>query len=222
LNALTVVNHLSLKPVLDKIQKELRDKDEVREKVQRDMRRATRLSKQAILFTHQERLKDAEKLLADASKLFFKLNKIAKTHPDIVYSGVVEAAFEEYAEGQTLLRLIEEGRFVSPEELGVPSVAYVLGLGDVVGELRRRALDMLRKGDVKAAEECLKTMEKIYMELMSMDDAYMLVPGLRRKGDVARHVIEATRGDITLEARRTTLERSIKRLEKALKSQGKH
>ena len=212
---------MSLKTALSKIQKELKDKDEVREQVQRDMRRATRLSKQAILFTHRERFKDARKLLDDANKLFVKLSKIAKTHPDMIYTGMVEAAFEEYAESQTLLRLVEEARFVSPEELGVPSVAYVLGLGDVIGELRRCALDMLRKGDVRAAEDCLQMMEKIYVELISMDDAYMLVPGLRRKGDVARHVIEATRGDITLEARRTSLERSIKRLEKALKSQGK-
>jgi len=207
--------------VLGKIQKELRDKEEVRERVQGDMRRATRLSKQAILFTHQGRLKDARKLLDDANRLFVKLRDVAKTHPDMVYTGMVEAAFEEYAESETLMRLVEEERFASPEELGVPSVAYVLGLGDVIGELRRRALDMLRKGDVKAAGNCLQLMEKIYTELMSMDDAYMLVPGLRRKGDVARHVIEATRGDITLEARRNSLERSIKRLEKALKSQGK-
>jgi len=212
---------LSLKSILGKIQKELKDKDEVREQVQRDMRRATRLSKQAILFTHQERLKDARKLLDDANKLFIKLNKIARTHPDMVYTGMVEAAFEEYAESQTLLRLVEEDQFVPPEELGVPSLAYVLGLGDVIGELRRRALDMLRRGDVKAAENCLQMMEKIYIELISMDDAYMLVPGLRRKGDVARHVIEATRGDITLEARKTSLERSIKRLEKTLRNQGK-
>jgi len=212
---------LSLKTVLSKIQKELKDKDEVREQVQRDMRRATRLSKQAILFTHQKRFRDARRLLNDTNRLFAKLSKIAQTHPDMIYMGMVEAAFEEYAESQTLLRLVEEERFFSPEELGVPSVAYVLGLGDVIGELRRRALDMLRKGDVRTAEDCLQMMEKIYIELISMDDAYMLVPGLRRKGDVARHVIEATRGDITLEARRTSLERSIKRLEKTLKTQGK-
>lgn len=216
-----VVEHLSLKSTLRKIQKELRERDKVREQVQRDMRQATRLSKQAILFTHQERFKDAKKMLDDVNKLLVKLGEIAKTHPDMVYSGLVAAAFEEYAESQTLLRLVEEDRFVSPEELCVPSVAYVLALGDVIGELRRRALDMLRKGDVKAAENCLMTMEKIYVELVSLDDAYMLVPGLRRKGDVARRVIEATRGDITIEARRTMLENSIKRLEKALKSQGK-
>jgi len=112
--------------------------------------------------------------------------------------------------------LIEENRFIDPEEIGVPTVSYVLGLGDVVGELRRRTLDSIRKGKVETAEKCLETMEYIYSELTAMDDAYLLVSGLRRKCDVARHVIEITRGDVTIEARRSALERSIQRLEKTV------
>jgi len=208
------VSDVSLKSLLDKIQEELRKKEEVREDIQRNMRRATRLSKQAILFTHQERLNDAKKLLKEAGELFAKLREVAKTHPDLVYAGLVDVAFQEYAEAHTLLRLVEESRFFDPEELEVPAVSYVLGLADVIGELRRRALDSLRKGDVKMAEDCLQMMEHIYVELMAMDDAYLLVPGLRRKCDVARRVIETTRGDITIEARRSSLERSIKELEK--------
>jgi translin len=199
----------------------LREKEKVREEIQKTMRRATRLSKQAILFTHEERFKEAKKLLKETGKIFIKLSEIAKTHPDMVYMGMVDVAFQEYAEAQTLLHLIEENRFIDPEELGVPSVSYVLGLADVIGEFRRRALDLLRKGDVKTAENCLQTMEQIYVELMSMDEAYMLVPGLRRKSDVARHIIETTRGDITIEARRSSLERLIKKLEKMVKPKGK-
>jgi predicted translin family RNA/ssDNA-binding protein len=55
-------------------------------------------------------------------------------------------------------------------------------------------------------------MEEIYVELVSMDDAFFIVPGLRRKCDVARHVIESTRGDITIETRRSSLEHSIQEL----------
>jgi len=181
------------------------------------MRRATRLSKQAILFTHQERFKDAKKLLKEADGLFKKLHSVAKTYPDMIYTGLVDAAFQEYAEAHTLLGLVEEDRFISPEEINVPSVAYVLALADVIGELRRRALDSLRKEDVKTAEGSLSLMEEIYVELMSMDEAYMLVPGLRRKSDVARHLIETTRGDITIEARRNSLEKCMENLEKIVK-----
>ncbi|RLI11795.1 hypothetical protein DRO25_01295, partial [Candidatus Bathyarchaeota archaeon] len=72
----------------------------------------------------------------------------------------------------------------------------------------------LREGDVKKGEKCLKTMDEIYVELMAMDEAYMLVPGLRRKCDVARRIIETTRGDITQEVRRNELEKYLKRFEK--------
>jgi translin len=212
---------LSLKSLLGKIQGELKKREIVHEEVQRDMRRATRLSKQAILFTHQEKFKDAKKLLNEANELFAKLHSIAETYPDMVYSGLVDAAFQEYAEARTLLTLVEENRFISPEEIDAPSIAYVLGLGDVIGELRRRALDSLRKGDVNTAEECLRLMEDIYAELMSMDEAYMLVPGLRRKSDVARHLIETTRGDVTIEARRTSLEKCMENLEKIVKRRSK-
>jgi len=207
---------MSLKSILEKIQEELSKREGVREEVQKDMRRATRLSKQAILFTHQERYKDAKNLLEEASKLFAKLREVSKNHPDLFYSGLVSAAFEEYTEAHALLMLIEEDRFIAPEELGVPAISYVLGLGDVVGELRRRALDSIRKGKVEAAEKCLEMMEHIYSELTAMDDAYLLVSGLRRKCDVARRVIEITRGDVTIEARRSSLEQSIQRLEKTV------
>jgi translin len=212
---------LSLKTLLGKIQEELQKRETVHEEVQRDMRRATRLSKQAILFTHQERFTDAENLLREVNKLFVKLRRVGKNYPDMVYIGMVDVAFQEYAEAQTLLHLVEQDRFIDPEELGIPAISYVLGLADVIGEFRRRALDSLRKGDVKTAEKCLQTMEQIYIELMSMDEAYMLVPGLRRKSDVARHIIETTRGDITIEARRSTLEECMKNLEKIVKSKKK-
>jgi len=99
----------------------------------------------------------------------------------------------------------------------VPSVDYVLGLADVVGEYRRLALDALREGDVKKGEKCLETMDEIYIELTAMDEAYMLVPGLRRKCDIARKIIETTRGDITQEIRRKSLEDYLKRFEKLQK-----
>lgn len=210
----TRCDSLTLKSFISKIQKELKNKDEAKQKVQRDMRKATRLSKQAILFTHQKRFKDARKLLKEVDELFKELRKVAEVHTDLVYTGIVDAAMQEYAEAQTLLNLVEKNRFIAPEKLKIPAVAYVLGLADVIGELRRQALDSLRAGDVKGAERCLQVMEQIYVELMSMNEAYMLVHGLRRKCDVARRIIEITRGDVTIEARRDSLEQSIRKLEK--------
>jgi translin len=210
---------MSLKEILEKIQEELSARDEVREGVHRDMRKATRLSKQAIQVTHQERFDDAKTMLEEAKSLFVKLHETAKDYPYLLYSGSVEAAYEEHAEAQILLTLIQEDRFVSPKEINVPYTPYVLSLGDVIGELRRRALDLIRRGNVEAAENCLERMEQIYSELTALDDAYVIVNGLRRKGDVARRLIEITRGDITSEARRSALERSISKLEKTIEKE---
>jgi translin len=212
---------MTLKTVLGKIQEELQKREKAHEEVLKDMRRATRLSKQAILFTHQARFEEAKRLLKEATELFGRLHSVAETYPDMLYSGMVNAAHQEYAEARTFLVLVREDRFLNPEDIKVPSIDYVLGLADVIGELRRRALDSLRGGDVKTAEKCLRLMEDIYVELMAMDEAYMLVPGLRRKSDVARHLIETTRGDITIEARRSSLEKSMKELEKLVKKKAK-
>jgi translin len=128
------------------------------------------------------------------------------------------AAMQEYAEANIFITLIEESRFVTPDEIEVASVEYVLGLADIVGEYRRLALDALREGNVKAGEKCLESMDEIYVELEALDEAYMLVPGLRRKNDVARRIIESTRGDVTQEVRRRSLEDYLKNFEKRQRS----
>jgi len=129
------------------------------------------------------------------------------------------AALQEYAEANIFQGLIHESRFVTPDEIKVPSVDYVLGLADVIGEYRRLVLDVLREGDAEKGEKCLQTMDEIYIELMAMDEAYMFVPGLRRKCDVARRIIETTRGDITQEVRRKSLENYLKQFEQAQRKQ---
>jgi translin len=210
-----VKNLSPLKTILKKVKKELTQKDKVRENAQDSMRKATSLSKQAILRIHQKKLEEAKVLIENAREIISRLQNLAKEYPEIIYSGMFSAALQEYSEANIFLRLIEESRFVTPKDINVPAVDYVLGLADVVGEYRRLALDALREGDAEKGEKCLEIMDEIYVELMAMDEAYMLVPGLRRKCDVARRIIETTRGDITQEVRRKALEDYLRRFEQA-------
>lgn len=203
----------SLKNVLATIGKELREKEKVRETLQKDMRKTTSLSKQAILLIHQKRFAEAEKFIETAKEIISNLNEVATTYPDIIYSGLYSAALQEFSEASIFLNLIRQSKFITPKEIKVPSADYVLGLADVIGEYRRFMLDSLREGDLRKAEECLQIMDEIYTELMALDEAYMLVPGLRRKCDVARKIIETTRGDITQEMRRKSLEDYLKSFE---------
>jgi len=212
---------MDLKSLLDELQKELREREKVKEEVQKIMRKATQLSKRAIVLIHQKRMEESRKLLEEAKSLFRNLREICGQHPSMFYTGIVNAAFQEYAEANILMGLIENERFISPAEIDVPAVDYILGLADVIGELRRQALDALRSGNLSYAEKCLQIMETIYLELMAMDEGFLLVSGLRRKCDVARRIIETTRGELTVEARRSSLEKAIRKLEEKFEKQDK-
>jgi translin len=206
-----------LRKILDETKKELMFKDKVRDVTYRELRKATSLSKQAILLIHQKRLKEARKSIAKARRIISKVNKASASHPSIVYSGSYSAALQEYSEANIFLKLVEESKFITPKEIDAPSEDYVLGLADVIGECRRAALDALREGDTQRGEQYLKMMDQIYIELMALDETYMLVQGLRRKCDVARKIIEITRGDVTQEIRRNELEKHLREFEKHAK-----
>jgi translin len=203
----------SLETVIQEVKSELMEKNQIREETHESMRKATSLSKQAILLIHQKRFDDAEKMVANAKEKIASLQTQAKQYPEIIYGGMLSAAFQEYSEANIFFVLIRKERFVTPAEINVPSVDYVLGLADVIGEYRRLALDNLREGDVEKGEKCLQIMDQIFIQLLALDEAYMLVPGLRHKSDIARRIIESTRGDITLEVRRKSLEDQLKRFD---------
>ena len=188
-------------------------KNDIREETQESMRKATSLSKQAILLIHQKKYSEAEKFIAGAKDKILSLRVLSKDYPEIIYNGMFSAALQEYSEACIFLVLVKEARFVTPAEINVPSPDYVLGLADVIGEYRRLALDNLREGEVKKGEECLEIMDRIFIQLLALDEAYMLVPGLRHKSDIARRIIETTRGDVTLEIRRKSLEDHLKKFE---------
>jgi translin len=204
---------LSLEGVLQEIKNELMQKNDIREDSHNSMRQATSQSKQAILRIHQKKFEEAQKLILDAKNLLCALQEKAKQYPDVVYGGMLNAAYQEFAEANIFLTLIKEDRFLTPKEINVPSIDYVLGLADVIGEYRRLALDYLREGEVEKGEKCLCTMDEIFIQLLGLDEAYMLVPGLRHKSDADRRIIETTRGDITLEVRRKSLEDYLKKFQ---------
>lgn len=203
-----------LKTILRDAKKELMKKSKIREETQKSMRKAQRLSKQAILRIHRRKISEAESLIKNAKEIITELQKKSQDYPDIVFTGMFSDVLQEYSEANILLNLIQNNRFITPNELNVPFVEYILGLADVIGEYRRLSLDVIREDLVEKSEKYLTIMEEIYLELLAMDEAYMLVSGLRRKCDVARKIIEITRGDITQEVRRKSLEKYLRKIEK--------
>ena len=208
-----------IEELVKKASEELRIRDRALDGLMDRARRARVLSKQAIIRFHNGAIVEAKERLKEARALLDGMNEIIGEHPELGRFEQVSAAREEFSEASIVGGLTESGAFPDPEEVGVPFTSYLLGLGDVPGELRRQALDALRKGDMETAESRLATMEEIYLGLMEMEEAPML-RGLRRKLDIARGVIERTRSEVTAEAGRRRLDESVKRLAERLEGPG--
>ena len=79
-----------------------------------------------------------------------------KEHPDLFYAGYTQDALKEFVEANVTCALIKNQPLPTPEELGVTGFTYLNGLAEVVGELRRKALDILRHGYSQEAERLLR------------------------------------------------------------------
>ncbi|NNK90807.1 MAG: haloacid dehalogenase, partial [Acidimicrobiia bacterium] len=88
----------------------------------------------------------------------------------------------------------------TPSVLGVHAVPYLKGLGEAVGEMRRRLLDQLRDGDLQAADATFGAMDEVVDFLMELDYPDGMTSGLRRTTDVARSLVERSRSDLTTAA----------------------
>jgi translin len=131
----------------------------------------------------------------------------------VLYAGFVQDAQKEYAEARLTYALVRGLPLAGPEELEVTWPAYLNGLGEAVGELRRYTLDKLRRGDLERGEGLIQAMDDIYDLLVTIDYPDSMTGGLRRTTDLVRGVLEKTRGDLTLAARQEQLERSMKAFE---------
>jgi len=200
-----------LKEIVEGIAERLRGEEEARREALELARRARVLSKTAILLIHSGDLELAEERLLEAGRLLEASASIAKAR--WLRIDELGAAQEEHAEGRILLSLMRGEGFPTPEELGVKPSRYLLGLADVIGELRREAVEALRVGDLSRAEEMLELMERIYLTLASAEEASVLLKGLRRKLDVGRSVIEGTRGQVAEERGRRRLIDALRDLE---------
>jgi translin len=132
-------------------------------------------------------------------------------HPELAHAGYIENALQEYAEVGIVQSLLENGDVPSPEDLGVGNVPYLLGLGDSVGELRRFCLDELKSGKVARANHFLELMEDIFAALMRFEYPDAIAP-LRHKQDVARSLLEKTRGEVAVAASARNLHEKIEQV----------
>jgi translin len=175
-------------------------------------RQLTRACSLAIRAVHRDETDVMKEQLDEAGLLAGALTRDLAQHPDLFHAGYTQDALKEYVEANATCALIKNLPLPTPAELNVADATYLNGLSEVIGELRRRTLDILRHGYSEEAERLLTIMDEIYSVLVTMDYPDAITNGLRRQTDVARSIIEKTRGDITFSLRGEHLEQAIGRL----------
>ena len=205
----------NLETLAEKIRLYFSAKDAAREKTLRLSREIIRYSANTIRAVHRQEKANAEQLLTLAQALLKELaDDVLKKNNDLAYAGFVHDAQKELTEASTTLAIVVGKPLPEPEVLGVSYPAYLNGLGEAAGELRRYILDSLRRNDLSRCEELLATMDDIYSILMTMDFPEGITYGLRRTSDAVRGILERTRGDLTLALRQQKLEEELEQTAK--------
>jgi translin len=161
-------------------------------------RRGVRSCANAIRALHRGEWDLARSLMDEARSSISDGLDAVRDHPEIRFAGYLQDAQKEYAEARITEALLTGAeRIPDAEELGVEDAPFLNGMAETVGEGRRFALDLLRQGEVDRAEAVLASMEELYAVLVSIDYPDAITGNLRRTTDVARSLIERTRGDVT-------------------------
>ncbi len=201
-----------LEDIAEKIHQSFEIATAERDRALAQARTLTRHCANAIRAIHRDENPLAHEHLDEASLLVKSLRENLANLPDLYYAGYTQDALKEYAEAMLVYALINDDGFPTPEDLHLEPATYLQGLAEAVGELRRRCLDMLLKDNPTEAERLLGEMDDIYAILVTMDYPDAITGGLRRLTDVARGIIERTRGDLTLSLRQERLENSLREM----------
>ena len=201
-----------LESITDEIRHNFDARTTARDRALAQARQLTRACSLAIRAVHRDEDDVMNEHLAEARKLAGSLKTDLAEYPDLFYAGYTQDALKEFVEANVTCALIQNRPLLTPQELDVSGATYLNGLAEVVGELRRKTLDILRHGYSQEAERLLGIMDDIYSVLVTMDYPDAITSGLRRQTDLARSIIEKTRGDITFSLRGEHLEQAIGRL----------
>ncbi len=188
------------------------DQLERRDRVLKESRDIISASSRSIINVHTGRMKEAEKELAGAKSQLRALKKSA----DGSVARYLVSPEAEYVEATAVLALAKGKAIPSLESLEASPEAYLLGLLDTVGELKRLVLDSILQRRPAKAKRYFEVMQDLYSFCSPLAVYDHVVNGARRKIDVARMLVEDTRGLLAEEMGRESVSNSMARLERIL------
>ena len=198
----------NIKSSLNKASKSLAASQDSREYLIKNTRDVVILCSQSIIAAHKGDLDDAKKKAAKANKLLVVHRKKASSE----LKRYLVTPEQELVEASAFLSILENKPIPSIDSLKVSNEAYVLGLLDLIGELKRNVFDNIRIGKSKDASRIFEIMENLFLYLYPFAMYDKIVKEARKKLDVNRRLIEDTRGAITEEVRRTNLIDSLNKI----------
>ena len=186
-------------------------KTAARERALPAARRSIRASANAIRAIHRGEFHRAVELMEESAAAIREGFAAVAEHLDVRFAGYLQDAQKEYAEARLTYAVVRDEPFPRPEELEVEDAPYLNGMAEAVGEGRRHILDLLRAGEVERAERVLETMQDLHGLLVTMDYPDAITLNLRRSTDVARSLIEKTRGDLFIAFAQHSMHEALER-----------
>jgi len=203
---------VDLAPLAEAFQRRFEQTSAAREKALVASRRSIRASTNAIRALHRGYLGQAG-VLMEESRQSIQAGRAAvrDDHPDVYFAGFLQDAQKEYAEARLTLALVTGAEAPPPDDLEVELAPYLNGMAESIGEGRRAILDLLLRGEVEESERILQAMEDMYDVLVSIDFPDAMTGNLRRSTDLARGIMERTRGDLSMSLVQRNLQQALDR-----------
>ncbi|HZA70175.1 MAG TPA: RNA-binding protein [Nitrososphaeraceae archaeon] len=195
---------------LDEINREFRNIEERREILIKNTRDMVMLCSKSIIALHNNEMDNASIKISQAKIMLDKFKEYAKTD----LQKYIAVAEQEFVEAYVLKSIVEESSLPSKTELNVSGSGYLTGLLDCIGEIKRMVYDRMRAGEAEDATKLFAIMQDLYSIVYPFAVYDNLIPGLRRKLDVSKMLIEDIRALITEETRRAIIIKAVNNLQK--------
>jgi translin len=205
-----------LTELFEAIRADFERRNALRDETLRRSRELIRFCSLSIRATHRREWEEAAQLLETARQTATQMVTELAGYSDLYWAGYTQDALKELAEAFIVNALVQGQPLPSPDHLRIEYPAYLNGLGEAMGELRRYILDLIRSGQAAAAEPLLEIMDDVYSQLVTVDYPDAITGGLRRTTDMVRGVLERTRGDLTVAIRQDQMQVALTALESRL------
>jgi len=199
-----------IEDIVDSLRSRLDEKNNARDAALARSRNLIRLCASSIRATHRGEFEKAQTLLGEADTIAHDTLQSLAPHPDLYYAGYTQDSFKEYAEAHITYAIVRGMPIPPPGRLNTEPAAYLNGLAEAMGEIRRHVLDLIREDKLERAEELLFIMDEVYWQLITVDFPSVITGGLRRSTDMLRGTLERTRADLTTAQGQARLRQSLR------------